>query len=182
MRVRDAPRAPDQDRGARDRACRAYPRAAADELPGSGAIPVRRTQLNAVRPMSRGAVCPYEPPTWPINPERAACRVASRRSRRTECRHASARLTCKSAASCMIRVSYGVNLNPYFSVLRDPAHNRFTVNMVALICVRTPRKSVGRFPLSSAILLAATKRRSGAIIKPRGPALRKPEYSCGENL
>jgi hypothetical protein len=38
----------------------------------------------------------------------------------------------------MIRVSYGVNLNPYFSVLRDPAHNRFTVNMVALICVRTP--------------------------------------------
>ena len=138
VRVRDAPRAPDQDRGARDRACRAYPRAAADELPGSGAIPVRRTQLNAVRPMSRGAVCPYEPPTWPINPERAACRVASRRSRRTECRHASARLTCKSAASCMIRVSYGVNLNPYFSVLRDPAHNRFTVNMVALICVRTP--------------------------------------------
>jgi hypothetical protein len=25
---------------------------------------------------SRGAVCPDEPPTWPINPERAACRVA----------------------------------------------------------------------------------------------------------
>jgi Transposase DDE domain group 1 len=95
VRVRDDTRAPDQDRGARDRAYRAYPRAAADELPGRGAIPVRRTQLYGVRPMSRGAVCPDEPPTWPINPERAACRVASHRSRRTERRHASARLTCK---------------------------------------------------------------------------------------
>jgi hypothetical protein len=56
----------------------------------------RSVALNLMpRPMSRGAVCPYEPPTWPINPERPACRVASRRSRRTECRHASARLTCK---------------------------------------------------------------------------------------
>ena len=51
------------DWGARDRACRAYPRAAADQLPGRGAVPVRRTQLYAVRPMSRGAVCPDEPPT-----------------------------------------------------------------------------------------------------------------------
>jgi hypothetical protein len=63
--------------------------------PEGALIPTRRTQLYAVRPMSRGAVCPNEPPTWPINPERAACRVASRRSRRTERRHASARLTCK---------------------------------------------------------------------------------------
>ena len=56
VRVRDAPRAPDQDRGARDRACRTYPRAAADELPGSGAIPVRRTQLNAAAHEPRGRV------------------------------------------------------------------------------------------------------------------------------
>src|SRR4249919_2928528 len=33
-----------------------------------------------------------------VNPERAASRVASHRSRRTERRHASARLTCKKAS------------------------------------------------------------------------------------
>jgi hypothetical protein len=72
VRVRDDPRTPDQDRGARDRASRAYPRPAADELPGTGVVPVRRTRHHAVRPISRGAVCPDEPPTWQINPERAA--------------------------------------------------------------------------------------------------------------
>ena len=53
--------------------------------------------LHAVRPIGRGAVCPDEPPTWQINPERAASRVASHRSRRTDRRHASARLTCKKS-------------------------------------------------------------------------------------
>jgi hypothetical protein len=38
VRVRDHSRASDQDRGARDRACRAYPRAAANHLPGRGAF------------------------------------------------------------------------------------------------------------------------------------------------
>jgi hypothetical protein len=80
---------------ARDRACRAYPRAAAHHLPGRGAFPVCRTRPHAFRSISRGAVCPDEPPTRQINPERAASRVASHRSRQTECRHASARLTYK---------------------------------------------------------------------------------------
>jgi hypothetical protein len=51
-------RAPDQDRGARDRACRAYPRSAADQLPRRGAVPVRRTRPHAVRPIGRGAEMP----------------------------------------------------------------------------------------------------------------------------
>ncbi len=42
-------------------------------------------------------------------------------------------------------------------------------------CVAAPTKS-------SATLLTATKRRSEAIIKPRGPALRRREYSSRENL
>ena len=33
-------------------------------------------RADAVRPIGRGAVCPAEPPTWQINPERAASRVA----------------------------------------------------------------------------------------------------------
>jgi hypothetical protein len=60
-----------------------------------GSVPVCRTRPHAVRPISRGAVCPDESPTRQINPERAASRVASHRSRQTERRHASARLTCK---------------------------------------------------------------------------------------
>ena len=101
------PRAPDQDRRARDRACRAHPRPAAHQLPGRGAVPVRRTRPHAVRPMSRGAVCPDEPPTRQINPERVASRVASHRSRQTERRHASEPPDVqKSAASCMIRASH----------------------------------------------------------------------------
>ena len=39
-------------------------------------VPVRRTRPHAVRPIGRGAVCPDEPPTWQINPQRAASRVA----------------------------------------------------------------------------------------------------------
>ena len=33
-------------------------------------------RADAVRPIGRGAVCPAEPPTWQMNPERAASRVA----------------------------------------------------------------------------------------------------------
>jgi hypothetical protein len=54
--------------------------------------------LMFVRPISRGAVCPDEPPKRQINPERAASRVASHRSRQTERRHASVRLACKIVA------------------------------------------------------------------------------------
>src|SRR5262245_19359209 len=51
------------------------------QLPTSlrGAVPVCRTWPHAVRPVSRGAVCPAEPPTRQINPERPASRVASHR-------------------------------------------------------------------------------------------------------
>ena len=45
-----------------------------------------------------GAVCPAEPPTWQINPERVAQRVSSHRSRRTERRRATVRLTRKKNA------------------------------------------------------------------------------------
>ena len=62
-RVRDDPRASDQDRCARDRAHRAHPHPAADQLPGAGVVPDRRARPDAVRPMSRGAACPDEPPT-----------------------------------------------------------------------------------------------------------------------
>ena len=75
----------------------AHPRPAAHRLPARGAVPVCRTRPRAVRPMSRGAVCPDEPPTRQINLERAASRVASHRSRQTERRHGSERLTCKKA-------------------------------------------------------------------------------------
>ena len=68
-RVRDDPRAPDQDRRARDRAHRAHPRPAADELPGGRIVPHRRARPHAVRPMSRGAACPDEPPTKADQPQ-----------------------------------------------------------------------------------------------------------------
>ena len=96
-RVRDDPRAPDQDRRARDRAHRAHPHPAADQLPGAGVVPNRRARPAAVRPMSRGAACPDEPPTRQINPKRVAQRVASHRSSRTDRRRAPARQTCKNA-------------------------------------------------------------------------------------
>src|SRR5262249_11168910 len=65
-RLRTFARAPDQDRRARDRTHRAHPRPTADELPGRGVVPGRRTRPEAVRPMSRGAACPDEPPTEAI--------------------------------------------------------------------------------------------------------------------
>jgi hypothetical protein len=58
LRIHDDPRAPDQDRGAGDRAYRAHPRPAADELPGGRIVPNRRTRPAAVRPVSRGACAP----------------------------------------------------------------------------------------------------------------------------
>ena len=42
---------------------RAHPRPTAQELPGRGVVPGRRPRPDAVRPMSRGAACPDEPPT-----------------------------------------------------------------------------------------------------------------------
>ena len=74
-----------------------HPRPTADRLPARGSVPVCRTRPHAFRPIRRGAVCPDEPPTAQINPERAASRVALHRPRQTECRPASARLTCKKA-------------------------------------------------------------------------------------
>src|SRR4029077_13625779 len=47
---------PDQHRRARDRAHRAYPHPAADELPGASAVPRRRARPDAGRTMSGGAV------------------------------------------------------------------------------------------------------------------------------
>ena len=96
-RVRDDPRAPDQDWRARDRAHRAHPRPTADELPGGGIVPNRRARPHAVRPMSRGAVCPDEPPTKADQPQRVAQRVASHRSSRTDRWRAPAQQTCKNA-------------------------------------------------------------------------------------
>src|SRR5271155_4233368 len=69
LRVRDAPRAPDQDRRARHRAHRAHPRPAADELPGGSVVQSRRARPAAIRPMSRGAVCPSEPRTEANQPQ-----------------------------------------------------------------------------------------------------------------
>jgi hypothetical protein len=57
-RVRDDPRAPDQDWCTRDRAHRAYSRPPANQLPGSGIVPNRCTRPHAVRSMSRGASRP----------------------------------------------------------------------------------------------------------------------------
>ncbi len=64
----------------------------------------RNSQLILLAAISRRmAVCcccerrSAEPPTRQINPERAASRVALHRSRQTERRHASERLTCKKA-------------------------------------------------------------------------------------
>ena len=74
-RVRNHPRAPDQDRRARDRAHRAHPHPAADELPASGVVPRRRARPHAIRPVSRGAASPDVPPTTADQPKRVAQRV-----------------------------------------------------------------------------------------------------------
>ena len=98
LRVRDHPGAPDQDRRARDRAHRAHPHPAADQLPGGRVVPHRRARPAAVRPMSRGAACPAEPPTQADQPKRVAQRVVSQRS---SDRIAGARLAqqpCKNAS------------------------------------------------------------------------------------
>jgi Transposase DDE domain group 1 len=71
----DAPRAPDQDRGARDRTYRAHSRPVADELPGGSTVPRRCAWPDAVRPLSHGAACPDEPPTRQINSQCVAQRV-----------------------------------------------------------------------------------------------------------
>ena len=84
LRVRDAPRARDQDWGARDRTYRAHSRSVADELPGGSTVPRPRAWPDAVRPLSHGAACPYEPPTRQINPQCVAQRVDANRSRRTD--------------------------------------------------------------------------------------------------
>jgi hypothetical protein len=55
--------------GACDRAHRAHPRPAADELSGSGIVPDRRARPHAFWSMSRGAVCPDKPPPRQINPD-----------------------------------------------------------------------------------------------------------------
>jgi hypothetical protein len=56
-RVRDDPRAPDQDRSTRDRTHRAHPHPAADQLPRRAVVPNRRTRPHAVRPITpRGSV------------------------------------------------------------------------------------------------------------------------------
>src|SRR5439155_22697334 len=103
VRVRNDPRAPDQDRGACDRAHRAHPCPAADELPGKGAVPRRRAPPHAIRPMNRGAVCPDEPPTTADQPGRVGRRVASHRSARTERRRARRQTFLqKRSAWCMI--------------------------------------------------------------------------------
>ena len=80
-RVRDHPRAPDQDRRPCDRTCRAHPHSAADELPGGRTVPRRSAWPDAVRPLSHGAACPDEPPTRQIKPTRVAQRVDAHRSR-----------------------------------------------------------------------------------------------------
>jgi len=80
LRVRDAPRAPDQDRGARDRTYRAHSCSVADELPGGSTVPRRSAWPDAVRPLSHGAARPDEPPTRQINPQCVAQRVDANRS------------------------------------------------------------------------------------------------------
>jgi hypothetical protein len=63
LRVRDAPRAPDQDRSARDRAHRAHSRPPTNQLPGRDIVPNRSTRFAPIRPMSAGASRPKnEPP------------------------------------------------------------------------------------------------------------------------
>ena len=54
--------------------------------------------LHAVRPMSRGAACPDEPPPRQINPIRVAQRVASHRSIWTDRQRTPAQQTCKNAS------------------------------------------------------------------------------------
>jgi hypothetical protein len=53
-------------------------------LPGGRAVPHRRAGPDAVRPLSRGAACPDEPPTKQINPQCVAQRVDANRSRWTD--------------------------------------------------------------------------------------------------
>ena len=57
-RVRDDPRAPDQDWCARDRARRAHSHSPADQLPGSGIVPNRSTRPAPIRPVNCGASRP----------------------------------------------------------------------------------------------------------------------------
>jgi hypothetical protein len=64
----------------------------------TGAVQMASHAASAIRPIGGGAVCPAEPPTWQINPERVAQRVSSHRSRRTDRRRASVRLTRKKNA------------------------------------------------------------------------------------
>jgi hypothetical protein len=82
-RVRNHPRAPDQDRRARRRAPRAHPHPAADQLPGRGVVPRRRARHHAVWSVSGGDVAPRQTRRrWQINPKRVVWRVASRRPSR----------------------------------------------------------------------------------------------------
>ena len=111
-RVRDDPRAPDQDRRARDRAHRAHPHPAADQLPGAGVVPDRRARPDAVRPMSRGAACPDEPPTEADQPH--TCCTASCLTpippdgrRRAPDQHD----VQKHATWCMIRAKFELVIN-----------------------------------------------------------------------
>ena len=96
VRVRDHPRAPDQDRGARDRAHRAHPRPTADELPGCGAVQARRARLHAGRPVSGGGRGPRQAAGRQIKPQTRCIMIASHRPRGTERRRVSGRLTCKN--------------------------------------------------------------------------------------
>jgi hypothetical protein len=92
LRVRDAPRAPDQDRCACHRAHRAHPRPAADKLPGGSIVQSRRARSAAIRPMTCGATCPQMTRRHRhINSKRVAQRIIPHRSNRTDRRRATAR-------------------------------------------------------------------------------------------
>src|SRR5262249_9455423 len=98
----------DQDRGARDRACRTRARPTADRLPARGSVPVCRTRPHAVRPISRG--CPDKPPTREINPERAASRVPLYQNSQTLTHAASAPLGHSLQKRTVVQWDMGVAL------------------------------------------------------------------------
>ena len=90
---------------------------------------------DAVRPLSRGATGPDEPPTRQINPQCVAQRVDANRSRRTDrWRACASPAGQKREAWCMIQVSY-----PLMSFVKHRGHGWDVLHAAGVKLIRVDR-------------------------------------------